>query len=132
MRKTRRSSRALTRWLNRPVHLGVLVIVALDSRGWEDSAKPTYTIVSQPEHGTLTKTSGNDVTYTPAPGYSGSDTFTFSAADPSSQFPTHPEVATVSIEIGEGRLRPSVAIEGAPLSMIVGTSVQLSGDSHQR
>jgi hypothetical protein len=104
---------------------GQPVILALDSKSWEDSATPTYTIVSQPTHGTLGK-NGNQVTYTPEAGYSGLDSFTFSAADPNSEFPRNPAVATVSIDVGEGQLQPSVAIEGAPSSMIAGTSVQLS------
>src|SRR5262249_28603528 len=71
----------------------------LTSRAWNDSATPRYTIVSQPSHGTLSAVNGNNVTYTPAAGYSGTDSFTFSAADPNSPFPRHPAIATVSIEI---------------------------------
>ena len=38
--------------------------------------------VSQPAHGTATINPDNTVTYTPAGGYSGADSFTFTAADP--------------------------------------------------
>ncbi len=64
--------------------------LALTSRAWNDSATPKYTIASQPSHGTLSAVSKNQVTYTPAPGYVGPDSFTYSAADPNSPFPTHP------------------------------------------
>jgi hypothetical protein len=97
------------------------------------ATEPTYTIVSQPEHGTLSQSGplekGDDqVTYTPRGGYKGLDSFTFEAADPNSEFPRNPAVATVSIDVGEGQFGPSVAIEGAPTSMIAGTSVQLAAN----
>jgi hypothetical protein len=100
--------------------------ITLSSKAWSDSAAPKYTIVSQPQHGTLSAISGGKVTYTPSAGYAGADSFTFSAADPTSPFPTSPAVATVSVEVGEAAKIPSVAIEGAPSSMTTGTSVELS------
>jgi hypothetical protein len=116
--------------------IGQPVIVTLESTKFEstkrkDSTKPTYTIVSQPAHGALSQSgalgkSGDQVTYTPQVGYRGLDSFTFSAADPNSEFPKNPAVATVSIDVGEGQFQPSVAIEGAPSGMIAGTSVQLA------
>jgi hypothetical protein len=73
--------------------------VTLTAKAWNDSATPRYTIVSPPQHGTLGAVSNNQVTYTPNAGYTGLDSFTFSAADPNSQFPQSPAVATVSIEV---------------------------------
>jgi hypothetical protein len=99
--------------------------LTLTSQAWGDSSTPKYTIVSQPAHGTLSAVSANQVTYTPAPGYGGSDSFTFAAADPNSAFPLSPAVATVSIDVAVPP-QPSVEISGAPSSMIAGTSVQLS------
>jgi lysyl oxidase/Big-like domain-containing protein len=99
--------------------------VKLTSTAWSDSATPKYTIVAPPQHGTLGAVSKNQVTYTPEAGFTGSDSFTFSAADPSSQFPQHPATATVSIEVAESSA-PVVTIEGAPSSLPAGTSVQLS------
>jgi hypothetical protein len=87
---------------------------------------PSYTVVTPPRHGTLGAIEGDRVTYTPEGGYSGTDSFTFSAADPQSAFPIHPELATVSVDVGDGTPRPSVSIGGAPASMIAGTSVDLS------
>jgi Lysyl oxidase/Bacterial Ig domain len=100
--------------------------ITLTSKAWGDNATPKYAIAAQPQHGTLSAISGGKVTYTPNAGYAGADSFTFSAADPTSQFPSSPAVATVSIEVGEAAKVASVAIEGAPESMTAGTSVQLS------
>jgi hypothetical protein len=80
-------------------HVGEAATVTLTSKAWSDAATPKYTIASQPQHGKLGAVSNNKVTYTPNAGYSGPDSFTFSAADPNSQFPTSPAVATVSIEV---------------------------------
>jgi Big-like domain-containing protein/lysyl oxidase len=74
--------------------------LTLTSKAWKDTATPRYTIVRQPSHGTLSAVSGNQVTYTPAAGYSGPDSFTFSAADPNSPFPRHPSTAPVAIQVG--------------------------------
>ncbi|WP_022952041.1 DUF1566 domain-containing protein [Leucothrix mucor] len=41
----------------------------------------TYTITSQPQHGTLSALVDNVTTYTPDANYAGSDTFTFKASD---------------------------------------------------
>lgn len=98
--------------------------LTLASTKWgEPEAAPEYQIVEMPKHGTLTPLAGDQTMYTPAVGYSGSDSFTFSARDPNSAFPLHPAIATVAISVEQA---PSVAIEGAPSSMVAGTSVQLS------
>ena len=80
-------------------HIDESTTLTLTSKAWNDSATPRYTIVSQPQHGTLGAVSKNQVTYTPTPGYSGPDSLTFAAADPSSEFPRSPAVATVAIEV---------------------------------
>src|SRR5207248_591044 len=75
--------------------------ITLTSRAWNDSATAKYTVVSAPQHGSLKAgSSSNQQIYTPAAGYTGPDSFTFSASDPSSPFPHNPSVATVSIEVG--------------------------------
>jgi Lysyl oxidase/Bacterial Ig domain len=105
---------------------GVAKTVTLSSKAFKDSSKPTYKIVSGPAHGTLgSVNSEGKVAYTPTAGWSGPDSFTFSAADASSKFPEHPAVATVSIEVTSST-QPAVSIEGAPASMPVSSSVQLS------
>jgi hypothetical protein len=54
----------------------------------------TFTIVDQPVHGTLTGTAP-DMTYQPADGFAGSDSFTFTASDAGSTSPP----ATVAIDV---------------------------------
>ncbi len=98
--------------------------LTLTAGAYQDAATPAYAILTEPEHGTLSDVEGDRVTYTPAPGYSGSDSFTFAARDPNSTFPVHPAVAPVSISVAS--LKPSVSISGAVTQMIAGTSLQLS------
>lgn len=105
---------------------GEPVTIPLASEAWNDEDSPTYSIVSGPRHGVLEPVNGTDqIIYRPSSGYAGQDSFTFSASDPSSEFPRQPEVATITINVGTVST-PSVAISGAPAEMIAGTSVQLS------
>jgi hypothetical protein len=60
-----------------------------------DNDALTYTVQSQPQHGTLTGTAPS-LTYTPASGYNGPDSFTFRANDPY----VASNVATISITVG--------------------------------
>ena len=93
---------------------------------------PEYAIVTPPAHGNLGSISANHIEYTPVSGYSGTDSFTFSARDPYSPFPKSPAIATVSIDVSNNPAAPSVAIEGAPASIIAGTSVQFVGARERR
>jgi hypothetical protein len=108
-----------------------MTITATSTR-WEEPGhpigEPNYTITSPPQHGELEPISGTDrFVYRPSAGYSGPDSFTFSAFDSNSEFPRNPAVATVSIDVGPAPApTPTVAISGAPAEMIAGTSVQLS------
>ncbi len=118
---------------SRSVEVEHPLTITLTSRKWEGrepdeqpSSAPEYAIVTPPAHGTLGPISANHVEYTPVSGYSGTDSFTFSARDPYSPFPKSPAIATVSIDVSNDPAAPSVAIEGAPASMIAGTSIQLS------
>ena len=62
--------------------------ITLTSKAFKDTNKPTYKIVSGPAHGGVgTVNSEGKVTYTLTAGFTGTDTFTFSAADASSKFP---------------------------------------------
>ena len=72
-----------------------------------DGNKLTYKIVAQPDHGTLSGTLPN-VTYTPSPGYYGSDSFTFSAYDGLA----YSNVATVSITVTHVIMITTVAGNG--------------------
>jgi hypothetical protein len=67
-------------------------------------AAPVLQIESPPAHGTLSAAAGvplasPQVVYTPAPGFAGTDTFTYFARDPSNRFPRHSKTATVSVTV---------------------------------
>ena len=68
----------------------------------------TYSIVTQPAHGTLTgfDPATGAVTYTPQPGYNGSDSFTFRVTDDDKAEPPNlpSDPATVSINVIPVRL----------------------------
>ena len=88
----------------------------------------TFRIVTPPAHGTLGVAPGQafagpSITYTPQAGYGGPDSFTYVARDADSDFPSagSEPVATVSLLSAA----PSVAISGAPQTLIAGTSAQL-------
>jgi len=80
----------------------------------EDDAL-TYSIVSPPQHGTLSALVDNETTYTPSAGYSGPDSFTFKANDGKADS----NVATLSITVrpvgnqspGSGGGTPSVPLK---------------------
>ncbi|MBW3622198.1 MAG: tandem-95 repeat protein [Armatimonadetes bacterium] len=55
----------------------------------------TYSVVTGPSHGTLSAVSGNQITYTPAKDFHGSDSFTFKAHDGKADSNT----ATVSLTV---------------------------------
>ena len=57
----------------------------------------TFAVGVGPAHGSLGAVSGNKVTYTPAAGYSGPDSFTFRASDGTVSSNT----ATVSIRVNK-------------------------------
>lgn len=70
----------------------------------EDGDTLTYVVVQAPGHGTLTG-SGASLTYTPAPGYVGDDTFTYQANDGLHDS----NVATVTITVTACNLHAPVA-----------------------
>jgi Lysyl oxidase/Bacterial Ig domain len=88
-----------------------------------------FRVVSAPLHGTLDVAAGETardgvVTYTPAPGHSGPDSFTYAAVDATSPFPRSPAAATVALAVGAPT--PRLALQDAPGAIVAGTSVQLS------
>jgi hypothetical protein len=112
------------------------VTITTTSTKWEEPGHPLdapdYTIVSPPRHGTLEPIGGTGrFIYRSDAGYTGSDSFTFSASDPNSEFPRNPAVAPVTVNVAPtlappSTPAPSVAVSGAPREMIAGTSIQLS------
>jgi hypothetical protein len=97
------------------------------SNGETSLGQRRFVIRSLPKHGTLNmpvgaQFAGSTVQYTPKPGYLGSDSFTYSAVTSGFAYPRTPAEATATLAGNT----VSVGLSGAPASMIVGTSVQLS------
>jgi hypothetical protein len=89
-----------------------------------------YRITRAPEHGTLDRPVGADfaspyVRYTPAPGYSGPDSFEYAAVDATSPFPRSPVAAAALLAVGDGPAA-AVAVSGAPTTLVAGTAVRLT------
>jgi hypothetical protein len=107
---------------------GQVARVGLGAERFGSPGGVSYRLVSAPSNGTLDAPVGQwrtnpALTYTPAAGFEGSDSFTYMARDASSPYPRSPAVATVTIRVG--RPAPVVQIGGAPESLVAGTSVQL-------
>lgn len=104
--------------------------VTLGAQRFGATVAAQYRIESGPAHGTLdvapgSWTSSPVVSYRPEPGYSGTDSFTYSARDSGSDFPRSPATATVNVRVAAAPV-PAVAISGAPDALITGTSAQLT------
>lgn len=91
-----------------------------------------FRIDEAPKHGKLTKQAGgwfdeSSLTYLPDLGYSGPDSFRFSARETNSPFPRNPRSATVSL--GVGSAPAPVALGGAPSRLATGTGNQFTAAS---
>jgi hypothetical protein len=91
------------------------------------NAALTYTVSSQPAHGTLAGTAPN-LTYTPAAGYVGADSFTFQAAN---QLYTS-NIATVSIQVNTANQAPvanaqTLTTDGASVNIVL-TATDANGN----
>jgi hypothetical protein len=78
--------------------------ITLAAKQFGSPGSRLFKIVSAPSHGALsvpvgTSFPGPDVLYTPTPGYSGPDSFSFLAFDSASEYPHHPPVARVSLTV---------------------------------
>jgi VCBS repeat-containing protein len=82
----------------------------------------TYSVVTQPAHGTLTGTVPN-VTYTPAANYSGSDSFTFKVKDGK----VDSNVATVTITITPVNDPPLANAQSVTTAQDTARAITLSG-----
>jgi hypothetical protein len=103
--------------------------ITLEADQFAPKSAPKYEIVGGPSHGTLSG-SGSHRVYTPTAGFSGTDSFTFRAREESNlSFPEHPQVATVTVEVGEDPTSPGVQITSAPSSLVAGTSGTLAAAS---
>ncbi|MDX1733426.1 MAG: retention module-containing protein, partial [Halioglobus sp.] len=64
--------------------------------------------VTQPDNGSVVINADDTVTYTPNPGFAGTDTFTYTAVSPDGN---GSDTATVTVEVvGEGEIPPTIAI----------------------
>ena len=109
---------------------GQPVAISLAAEQFGSPGPRQFEIVVPPQHGTLDVApgvgfTGPTVTYTPAPGHDGSDSFEYVARDGASAFPLTPTRAAVAIIVGDGS-GASVEISGAPASLIAGTSAALT------
>ena len=102
--------------------------VDLRSVAYGDAGPRRFRIISGPSHGTLDRAVGEDftassVTYTPRPGYLGTDTFTYAAVHEyeGGTYPVEPAGTAVTIAGAD----VSVAISGAPPQLFAGTAAQL-------
>lgn len=96
------------------------ITINLDATDGDGDAL-TYSIASQPTCGTLSPVSGNQVTYTPDPGYTGSESFTYKANDGQADS----NVATVSITVNE-QYSPadlSIKLGAAPDPVTAGSKI---------
>ena len=97
--------------------------ITLTGTDIENSAL-TYTIVTQPAHGTLSGTAPN-VTYTPTTGYTGADSFTFRVNDGT----VNSANATVSITVTGGSSIPLIS-GGRHAPITAASDIQSSGVSN--
>jgi gliding motility-associated-like protein len=86
-----------------------------------DNDALTYTVVSQPSHGTLTGTVPN-LTYTPTTYYNGSDSFTFKANDGT----VDSNVATVSITITPVNHAPVAVSQTTGVTVVENSAVSIT------
>src|SRR5439155_230689 len=86
-----------------------------------------FSVLSMPQNGKLaTGTTSNTVTYTPNPGFSGTDTFTYKATDGQG---VSSNIATVTITVSAVQNNPPTA-DNKAVSTNAGTPVQITLTGH--
>jgi hypothetical protein len=78
--------------------------ITLVAHAYGSPGPALFRIESAPAHGTLNVSAGAplaapQVVYSPRSGFAGTDTFTYSARDPSSPYPLRPRAATVTVTV---------------------------------
>ncbi len=81
-----------------------------------------FSVVANPLHGTLTNPTSNSVTYTPTPGFSGTDSITYKATDGQG---VASNIATVAITVNAAQNNPPTA-DSKAISTNAGTPVQIT------
>jgi hypothetical protein len=74
----------------------------------------TFSVVAGPQHGSLTLNPDGSFTYTPTPGFEGSDTFTYQAAS----YVGPSAAATVTLEVGPSLIAAGADAGGPPLVVV--------------
>ena len=83
-----------------------------------------FSVVANPAHGTLTAPTTNSITYTPTPGFSGTDTFTYKATTKNGLAGgVDSNIATVTITVNA---LPHPTTDNKTLSTNAGTPVQIT------
>jgi len=104
------------------LHEDSSVVIPLDATDVENDSM-TYTLVAAPQHGTAVLDT-NSVTYTPAPDYHGSDSFTFKANDGTADS----NVATVTLTVTPVNDAPAATAQNLAVDEDNPLSVTLSGN----
>jgi hypothetical protein len=107
------------------ITLGATTVGSPGVRGFRITKPPAHGTLDVPVNSTF---AGSSVTYTPAPGYSGPDAFTYAAVNTSGTFkgfPLNPAQATATVQVGAPATVPTVQLSGVPAQMYAGTSAQL-------
>ncbi|MGY0558655.1 DUF7507 domain-containing protein [Lysobacter sp. A421] len=82
---------------NTPVTTSVLVNDSLNGSPIENPQDVSVTVIAQPEHGEVVVNPDGTITYTPVPGYSGTDTYQYEICEAAN--PSNCAIATVTITI---------------------------------
>lgn len=116
-----------------PVGAGVTPLnttkaVTLAAQSYGTVGQPLFRVVTPPAHGRVNIATGAAfatpvLTYTPNPGFTGTDSFQYVAFDGTSSFPRSPAPAAATISVQKPT--PLVAISGAPKKLQIGTSARL-------
>ena len=89
----------------------------------------TWSVATAPAHGGLTVNGDGTYTYTPAPGYSGTDSFTYTVTDASGQASTATVTLTVSAQPVAAQPDAAVLIENTAVTGdLRGDVTQIAGD----
>lgn len=104
---------------------GTPVEIELSATDPDPDSTLTYTVAAQPAHGTLGPVSGRTVTYTPAAGFTGTDSFTYRAHD--GGLGSNTATVTVSVRPGAPANQKPWAVLTVPDSAPEGSVVVLDG-----
>ena len=107
----------------KPSQLTQVLLVQITLTGTYPIARDVlkFSVVDNPQHGTLTNPTSNSVTYTPNTGFSGTDSFTYKATDGQG---VNSNIATVTITVNGAQNHPTV--DSKTISTNAGTLVQIT------